>query len=85
MLTTRFWGGATMLLCALLLQNCQSQLNALEEESPAETPLQAGSQPPASETMMQLLNHLPFLHPTTATHQPKVPLTAATSWYIVLY
>jgi hypothetical protein len=34
MLTTRFWGVATVLLCALLLQDCQSSsLTATEEEA----------------------------------------------------
>jgi hypothetical protein len=34
MLTTRYpWKAAAVLLCALLLQSCRSQLNALEEEA----------------------------------------------------
>jgi hypothetical protein len=74
MLTTRFWGITTGVLCALLLQNCQSQLNALEEESPAEAPSQLGCQPLASEALTQPLGYPPLL--TRATHQPKVILTA---------
>jgi hypothetical protein len=73
MLTARFWGITTGVLCALLLQNCQSQLNALEEESPAEAPLQSGCQPPASEALTQSFGYPPSLPPTTAIHQPKVP------------
>ena len=73
-LTTRFWGATTVLLCALLSQNCQSQLNAIEEESPAAAPLQSGCQPPASEALTQPLGYPPSL--MTATHQPKVPLKA---------
>lgn len=38
MLTARFCGVITTLLCALLLQSRQSQPNALEEESPAAAP-----------------------------------------------
>jgi hypothetical protein len=75
MLTTRFWGATTGVLCALLLQHCQSPLNALEEESPAEAPLQSGCQPPASEVLTQLPGYLPSLPLTTATHQPKVSAT----------
>jgi hypothetical protein len=42
MLTTRFWGVATMLLCALLLQNCQSSsLRVIEEKGAAGTSPQA--------------------------------------------
>jgi hypothetical protein len=75
MLTTRYpWGATTVLLCALLLQNCQSRLNALEEKSPAAAPLQSGWQPPASEALTQPLGYPPSL--MTATHQPKVPLKA---------
>jgi HEAT repeats len=74
MLTTRFWGVTTGVLCALLLQNCQSQLSALEEESLAEAPLQSGCQPPASEALTQPLGYP--LSPTKATHQSKVPPTA---------
>jgi hypothetical protein len=38
MLTTRLWGGAAVLLCFLLSQNCQStSLRATEEEEPAES------------------------------------------------
>jgi hypothetical protein len=74
MLTARFWGATTALLCVLLLQNCQSQLNALEKESPAEAPSQSGCQPLASEALTQPLGYP--LSPTTATHQPKAPLTA---------
>jgi hypothetical protein len=74
MLTTRFWGVTTGVLCALLLQNCQSQLNALEEESPAEAPSQSGCQPPSSEALTQPLGYPPSL--TRAMHQPKVPPTA---------
>jgi hypothetical protein len=74
MLTTRFWGTTTGVLCALLLQNCQSPLNALEEESPAEVLPQSGCQPPAFEALTQPLGYPPSL--TTATHQPKAPLTA---------
>jgi hypothetical protein len=33
MLTTRFWRAATVVLCALLSQSCQSRLNVLEEEA----------------------------------------------------
>ena len=66
MLTTRFWGVTIGVLCALLLQNCQSQLNALEEESPAEVLPQSGCQPPA---------YPPSPPPTRAAHQPKVPPT----------
>jgi hypothetical protein len=73
MLTTR-WGITTGVLCALLLQNCQSQLNALEEESPAEAPSQSGCQPPTSEALTQPLGYPPSL--TRATHQPKVSPTA---------
>jgi hypothetical protein len=76
MLTARFWGVTTAVLCALLLQNCQSQLNALEEESPAEAPLQSGCQPPTSEALTQPFGY-PLSRPLmTATHQPKVILTA---------
>ena len=32
MFTTRFWGGTTVLLCALLLQNCQSNSLRVTEE-----------------------------------------------------
>jgi hypothetical protein len=74
MLTTRFWGVTTGVLCALLLQNCQSPLNALEEESPAEVLPQSGCQPLASEALTQPLGYLPS--PTRAMHQPKVPPTA---------
>ena len=74
MLTTRFWGITTGVLCALLLQNCQSPLNALEEESPAAAPSQSGCQPPASDTLTQPLGYPPSL--TTAAQQPKVPPTA---------
>jgi hypothetical protein len=75
-LTTRFWGITTGVLCALLLQDCQSQLSALEEESPAEAPLQSGCQPPTSEALTQPLGY-PLSRPlTTATYQPKVPPTA---------
>jgi hypothetical protein len=73
MFTTRFWGITTGVLCALLLQNCQSQLNALEEESSADAPLQSGCQPPASEALTQPFGYPPSLPPTTAMHQPKVP------------
>jgi hypothetical protein len=39
MFTTQSWGSATALLCALLLQNCQSHsLRATEEEKPAASP-----------------------------------------------
>jgi hypothetical protein len=76
MLTARFWGATTGMLCALLLQNCQSQLNVLEEESPAEAPSQAGCQPPASEVLTQPLGYPPSLPPARTTHQPKVPPTA---------
>ena len=72
MLTTRFWGATTVLLCALLSQNCQSQLNALEEESPAAAPPQSGWQPPASEALTQPLGYPPSPPLATATHQPKV-------------
>jgi hypothetical protein len=76
MLTARFWGATTGMLCALLLQNCQSQLSALEEESPAEVLPQSGCQPPASEALTQPLGY-PLSRPlTTATHQSKVPPTA---------
>jgi hypothetical protein len=76
MFTTRYpWGVTTGLLCALLLQNCQSQLNALEEELPAEAPPQSGWQPPASEALTQPLSYAPSPPPTTATYQPKVPPT----------
>ena len=74
MLTTRFWGITTGVLCALLLQNCQSPLNALEEESPAAAPSQSGCQPPASDTLTQPLGYPPSL--TTAAQQPQVPATA---------
>ena len=73
MLTTRFWGITTGVLCALLLQNCQSPLHALEEELPAAAPSQSGCQPPASDTLTQPLGYPPSL--TMATHQPKVPPT----------
>ena len=74
MLTTRFWGITTGVLCALLLQNCQSPLHALEEELPAAAPSQSGCQPPASDTLTQPLGYPPSL--TTAAQQPKVPPTA---------
>ena len=74
MLTTRFWGITTGVLCALLLQNCQSPLNALEEESPAAAPSQSGCQPPASDTLTQPLGYPPSL--TRAAQQPQVPATA---------
>ena len=77
MLTTRFWGVTTGVLCALLLQNCQSQLNALEEESPAEALSQSGCQPPASEALTQPLGYPPSLPLMTAAQQLKVPPTAS--------
>jgi hypothetical protein len=73
MRAARFWGVTTGVLCALLLQNCQSPLNALGEESPAEAPLQSGCQPPASEALTQPLGYP--LSPTKATQQPKAPPT----------
>ena len=76
MLTTRFWGATTVLLCALLSQNCQSQLNALEEESPAAAPPQSGWQPPASEALTQPLGYPLSPLSTTTTHKPKVPPAA---------
>jgi hypothetical protein len=72
MLTTQFRGATTVLLCALLLQNCQSQLNAIEEESPAAALPQSGWQPPASETLTQPLGYPPSSPLTVAVHQPKV-------------
>ena len=77
MLTTRcLWGATTVLLCALLSQNCQSQLNALEEESPAAAPPQSGWQPPASEALTQPLGYPLSPLSTTTTHKPKVPPAA---------
>jgi hypothetical protein len=76
MRTARFWGVTTGVLCALLLQNCQSQLNALEEESPAEAPSQSGCQPPTSEVLTQPLGYPLSLPLMTAAQQPKVPPTA---------
>jgi hypothetical protein len=73
MRTARFWGVTTGVLCALLLQNCQSPLNALGEESPAEAPSQSGCQPPTSEALTQPLGCPPFLPLMTAAQQPKVP------------
>jgi hypothetical protein len=44
MLTTRCWGGTTVFLCALLLQNCQSNLvRATEEKEPAVGPASASA------------------------------------------
>jgi hypothetical protein len=74
-LTTRFWGITTGVLCALLLQDCQSQLNALEEELPAEAPSQSGCQPPTSEALTQSFGYPPSLPLMTAAQQPKVPPT----------
>jgi hypothetical protein len=74
--TTRFWGATTMLLCALLWQNCQSNsLRAVEEKRPEETPLESGWPPPASETLTQPIDCFPSPPPTTAMYQPKVLLT----------
>jgi hypothetical protein len=75
MLTTRFWGATTGVLCALLLQNCQSQLSALEEESPAKVLSQSGWQPPTSEALTQPLGYPLSLPLMTAAYQPKVPPT----------
>jgi hypothetical protein len=38
MLTTRFWDSTAVLLCALLLQNCQSSSVAIAEKEPAASP-----------------------------------------------
>ena len=76
MRTTQYWGAATVLLCTLLLQNCQSQLSAFEEESSAEALSQSGCQPPASEALTQPLGYPPSLPLMTAAQQPKVPPTA---------
>jgi hypothetical protein len=44
MLTTRLWGDATVLLCILLLQNCQSDsARATEEEEPVVSPHSASA------------------------------------------
>ena len=75
MRTTQYWGAATVLLCTLLLQNCQSQLSAFEEESSAEAPPQSGCQPPTSEALTQPLGYPPSLSLTTAAQQPKVSAT----------
>jgi hypothetical protein len=62
MFTTRFWGVATMLLCALLLQNCQSRsLRATEEEEPAASP-----PPPASTIRQGTSSKLPAVRPLTS-------------------
>jgi tetratricopeptide (TPR) repeat protein len=77
MFTTRFWGSTAVLLCALLLQSCQSNsLSAIEKEGPAEAPLQAVGQPPASETLAHPVGCLPSPPSTTAAHQPEVATTA---------
>ena len=62
MLTTRFWGSTTVLLCALLLQNCQSDsLRATEEEGPvagsssaSAMRQRASSRPPATQSLAPL-------------------------------
>jgi HEAT repeat protein len=73
MLTTRYpWGVTMLLLCTLLLQSCQLQLNVLEEGPPAETSLQDNWQPPASEALTQPISCLLSSLSTTADHQPRV-------------
>jgi hypothetical protein len=77
-LTTRFWGATTVLLCALLWQNCQSSsLRAVEEKRPEETPLESGGQLPASETLTQPIGYFSSLPSTTATCQPPIPSAAS--------
>jgi hypothetical protein len=83
MFTTRFWGSTAVLLCALLLQNCQpNSLRAIEEGGSAKAPFQAVGRPLVSETLTQPIGYLLSPPSTTAAHQPEVT-TAAPSFSIL--
>jgi hypothetical protein len=63
-----------MLLCTLLLQNCQpASLRIIDKDSPTETPLHRDWRSSASAVLTQPISRLPS--PATAAHQPKVPPT----------
>jgi hypothetical protein len=73
MLTARFWGSTEVLLCALLLQNCQPNSVATEGERPAASTSSAStmrpcafSEPPAVPPSAPL-NALPAAH-TSSSH-----------------
>lgn len=68
------WRATTVLLCALLLQNCQSNsLSAVEAETPTKTPLQSGRQMPASGTLTQRIGHLSSAPLAAATRNIQTP------------
>jgi hypothetical protein len=94
MFTTRFWGGAAVLLCALLLQGCQlhsvSVIDAAEEKERAASPSSASAmhqRAPSEPLTMRSLVSLsvspaayvpPSLLSTTAAHKEELSATLAT-------
>jgi hypothetical protein len=93
MLITRFWGSATALLCALLLQNCQSNsvsVRATEGEEPVANPpsVSAMRRCALSEPLAMMSLTSPVVHvassrfPTTPAHKEvlsAVPLVRSLS------
>jgi energy-coupling factor transporter ATP-binding protein EcfA2 len=89
--TTRFWSGTTVLLCGLLLQNCQSSsLSATREEEPATSPSsalairQSASSEPLAMRSLTSLSTPPAAHDspaslsTTPTHKEENSTTPST-------
>ncbi len=73
MLTTRFWGGKAVLLCTLLLQNCQStSLRVTEEGGPASDSSSASAmrQRASGEPSAALSSSLTPLSASSAAHVP---------------
>jgi energy-coupling factor transporter ATP-binding protein EcfA2 len=89
--TTRFWSGTTVLLCGLLLQNCQSNsLRVTQEEEPSTSPSPASamrqrifSEPLAMRSSTSL-STLPAAHGSpaslskTPTHKEENSTTSST-------
>jgi hypothetical protein len=80
MLTTRFWGGTTVLLCTLLFQDCQpSSLSVTEEEAPA-IRQRASSGGPATQSLAPLsaspVAHIPLSRFSTTPATKQTPSTA---------